>query len=97
MNAPAYEVMTLPVLGTAHITQAAGEILNDPSALPQGLIVVPWLEYGWILYFTDELRFESLPEGSLYSVLKWAKDAGYSGVRLDRDADTIAELAVFDW
>lgn len=97
MNVPAHEVMTLPVLGNAQISREASELLDDPRGLPQALIVIPWLEYGWILYFADDFSVESVPESSLRGVIQWAKDAGYSGVRLDRDASTIDELPVFAW
>ncbi len=88
---------SMMTLSTAHITQeVADELLEDAYSCQ--LIYYPKSEYGYFLcVLEDELENEnSLPE-CLKDILACARSKGVQWVMLDRDADTIPELPVFDW
>lgn len=90
-----YEIESIIVLSTAHITQETAEAF-ELEHLP---FTVWKCEYGFVVsarnFETDQFK-PSIPE-DLAAVQVLARDNGCRYIMLDRDGPTVEELSTFDW
>lgn len=82
-------VESMLVASTAHVTESTcnGFLHTFPGAYEKG-------EYGWVIY-ADGPR-DNCP-ADLAACLDAAKAKGCEWLMLDRDADAIEELPIFEW
>ncbi|MFB8378102.1 DUF5983 family protein [Paenibacillus taichungensis] len=93
---PTFEPMIS--LSTAHITPEADRLLQEGLKMEQ-LIHYPKAEYGYFICVLDkdaEMDETCLPS-CLQDILAYARSKGGQWVMLDRDADTVPDLPVYDW
>lgn len=100
-------VETMWAISTGHITQEAAEALQqmcDPVHMTLGtapLIVYPHGEYGWLINVValggcgSSWVVDNHP--SLDAVIMAAIELSMCWVLLDRDADIVHHLPVYDW
>ncbi|WP_437387427.1 hypothetical protein [Brucella intermedia] len=84
-------------ISTGHVTEATAERLSKDN-IP-GTIVFEKGVYGWLLWTgiePDEETLAGIPV-ELWQVIQFAKSLGCEWLMLDRDADQITALEVWDW
>lgn len=96
----------LAVLATNHATERDAKLLERCTQFrgraPLPLIVYPHDEYGWLVNTAptaldpEELEREGFSQ-ALQRLLSDARDAGYSWLLLDRDADPHPDYPTHDW
>lgn len=83
--------LTIPVLSTVHISQAADEFLHDFNKGCLWNAVASW-EGGHFIYVDG-----CGPHEGLNDVLNWAIENKHDWIRLDRDGDVVPELPQHEW
>lgn len=93
----AYESETIITLSTGHISEETTNILDNDEL--NGINVYKKGEYGWIIYILDEKQEGSLKElpEDLKEVIRFARDKKSKMICLDRDAELVNDLPVFNW
>lgn len=85
-------------LNTAHITYEADQLLREGLSMGD-LIHYPKAEYGYFICVLDpdgNNKETSLP-CCLQDILGYARSKGGQWLMLDRDAEVVSELPVYDW
>lgn len=93
------ELMTVPVISTAHLTQATGVKLTQDGDTNLWTVCAPY-EHGWFLYMQSDLTaLDSDTPPDLLDLFKWAKTDGrnFDYVRLDCDAGAVEGLPLYNW
>lgn len=95
---PAIEVMSALVCSTSHVTDEERSNFDEVLCSTHSLPVFMRGEYGWMFYIEniDEGDFQELSEG-LRGAIRYAQRLGFSWLRLDRDAQALAEIVTYDW
>lgn len=89
------EKHTLLVLGTGHITEATGKMLDTLPLAEWPVAGGAYGEVGWFFYAPNE-NYGSIPE-DLWGICQFAQAQGCNYVLLDRDAEHVAELPFWEW
>ena len=87
------EIHRLLVTSTAHVTDHEAQLLTDHGYRRD--------QSGWFFYVGEE-GYDSLPEiarksRGLFGVIFCARLDGCAYVLLDRDAETLPGVAIYDW
>jgi hypothetical protein len=89
----ALEIHTMLVVSTGHVTNEERHILDD-NGYSRG-------EYGWLLYVGNDANpvVEEIPSPSpgLVGAIKTARNNGCTYLLLDRDAEPIDGIPVYQW
>lgn len=97
------EVLCVPVISTAHVTEADMERLTD-AIRSDSIPGAAYAEGAWVWVPSspdrvgeddDEETYEGMP--SVLRVVRWARKQGFHFVRLDRDADEVSDLPSYEW
>lgn len=100
-------VETMWAVSTGHVSESTAKALDALTAkgrsvdLPMPLVIYPHGEYGWLINVVG-LGGESASwvvdnHPSLGAVIVAAHKLGACWVLLDRDADVVRHLPVYDW
>lgn len=94
------EVDAVLVVSSAHITEEEKELLelnNLQEACPGNNLMVSMAgEYGWMFFIESVDADAGLSEG-FAGVIRYAKEHGFTWVRLDSGGDELAGLPTYDW
>lgn len=85
------EIRSVLGLSTSHITLETS--INIPRL--QDLTAHPYAE-GFFIFIPDDINSCELPS-DLKKCMNFAKDHGCKWLNLDRDAEEIKELPIYDW
>lgn len=87
-------IETMLVISTGHVTLKTAKMLDsNPNIWP--VKGYRHGEYGWLFPVPPEIE-EHIPL-DLYRVLSAAKEQGCVWLLMDRDAEALDDLKVFDW
>lgn len=104
------ESHTLPIISTAHLTQEVANVLSTEGNKNPWCICAAW-EYGFFVHLDDlearEVDGLKIPQ-CLIDVRDWLRSKNLpcisqgvttraDWVRIDCDADPVADLPVYDW
>lgn len=84
-------------ISTSHVTEETAMLLNDGQI--KNLIIFDKGDVGWFIFIDDGLEPElkkDLPK-DLLDCFECALMFGCDWLCLDRDADTVSALALYDW
>ena len=87
------EIHPLLVTSTAHVTDEEAQILTDHGYSRD--------QFGWFFYVGNE-EYDALPEivrksRGLFAVILCARVNGCPYVLLDRDAEVLPGVPIYDW
>jgi hypothetical protein len=88
------ETYTMVVVSTAHITASEADALDLGDA--DHLTVIPWSEYGWLIWCAKDADLEGTSD-ALLRCLEWAQSKGFEYLRLDSDGPEIPDLPKYQW
>lgn len=93
MSKPRYWILRVPVLSTAHVSQATIDWLACHSGHTDFGVVAGYPE-GFFLYLHDPKAAADLPE-DLAVLARWVRRRRYNWLRLDADGDVVDGLPRF--
>jgi hypothetical protein len=95
------EAPRMLVLSTSHVTEATAQALDAvntyvgrPDTIP---LFYPKGEVGWIFPLVEDHPWTDACPEDLKVLRTLAEHIGASWIMLDRDAETVAGLPVYDW
>lgn len=91
-------VMRMPVISTAHITEATNDRLSSDGGKN------PWshcanYEFGFFMAIPSSDRFPEAPHppADLQAIWAWARQRNLDWIRLDQAGDAVDGLPTYDW
>lgn len=92
------EVMKVPVLSTAHVSEKTRDMFDSGS--PQWVSHCAKYDFGWFISIpTEEFEctLEPKPTDDLVALFAWARKHGFGWLRLDSDGSLVSDLPTHDW
>ncbi len=103
LHTPKYTQKTL-VVSTAHYTKQTELALLDEGSDLRAILSVDPLEYGWLIYVSDDADYVKEQTGGghaeLARLIQLAHDNGFSHLNLDTDGAILPKelgFPMFDW
>lgn len=92
------ELYNIVHISTAHISKKTADMLEQEGVTNGlGISVYEKLGYGWFIYVpTGDITESSLPE-DLKACLLFAQNMGCAWLCLDRDAEMVDGLSIYEW
>lgn len=96
-------IKRLVELSTEHITEEDGKLLGNAYKNKESFVCIYPNEYGAFVVLGEEkenilpLLQESGFSKEFINLLQWGYDNCYDFLRLDSDADSIADLPTYSW
>ncbi|MBS0454043.1 MAG: hypothetical protein JSS14_22295 [Proteobacteria bacterium] len=90
-------------VSTGNITKHTADALNDEKgdAIHTHLSVVPFIDYGWLIYCTGDAgalaALSMLGHRELVHLMERAKGLGFTWVKLDCDGEALEGSPTFEW
>ena len=89
------EEYKIAVISTAHLTASTADVMEEsPAAF--GFVVAPF-EEGFFVSCANVSSGSTDGHESLWLCRKWASERDYQYLMLDRDAEQVEGLPVYDW
>lgn len=91
--------MTLPIvkmlnISTGHVSKETADLLNGNKL--DDVWTIPH-EYGWIVFVSEYVEKEPVPQADMQQVLVFARKHGCDYIKFDCDASLIDELPKYSW
>lgn len=88
-----FNVVRMLILSTAHMPTE--DAFEDPQALET--IACDAVEYGWLVYVTDEPFFLKEMPNWIRPIMHRANDLGCRYIKFDRDAQIYPDFIEYEW